>query len=563
MDTGEGMDGATLLALAILTTAGGGAGLAWFLVTRTGHAPGARPLAVFLLLVGLWALGLLLPDRTGRSLLALAPLAGAVFVHFALRLADRGDRFLGWVYGAGAGATLLALIGGTGEFIPWPGCDRFFRYQGTGLGAAGITLSLAALGHALLLDSWRRTRGKRHRQIGVALVSSALGLGSVVALAFPVLGVEHFPWTLLLLPGYVFGLGYGVVRYELMAANHWARQALTWAMVTTLAVTATAVPLGWLAAERSWLVSVLAVVVAMLAWTPLQRLAERLIFPSGEISAAELSEWRDALDAAADETALATVARVLLHRKFGLPEDAGSDWSAAPPGPRRLAELIDTLKSEAGRTLERRRALAEQRRLAELGALAATVAHDLRNPMNIIAMAVADAEPASRAEVAAQLARMTALVRDLLDYAKPWTVEPTETNLAAVLRDAGAGLAFATEIPPGLSLRADRLRLGQVLSNLLANASTASGRVLVTAETCADFTVIDVCDDGPGIPEAIRESLFRPFVSRGQGGTGLGLAIVARIMTAHGGSVTVASRPGWTTCFRLGFHDDHRHHPAC
>ncbi len=547
------MDGAALLALAILTTAGVGAGLAWFLVTRTGQAPGARPLAAFLLLVGLWALGLLLPDGAGRSLLALAPLAGAVFVHFTLRLADRGVGALGWIYGAGAGATLLALIGGTGEFIPWPGCDRFFRYQGAGLAAAGVTLTLAALGHALLLDSWRRTLGKRHRQIGVVLGSSALGLGSVVALAFPVLGIEVFPWTLLLLPGYAIGLGYGVVRYELMAANHWARQALTWAMVTTLAVVATAVPLGWLAAERSWLASVLAVLVAMLAWMPLQRLAGRLIFPSGEVSAAELAEWREALDAATDETALETVATVLLSRKLGLPEDVLSDWSEAPPGPRRLAELIDTLKAEARRTLERRRAHAEQQRLAELGALAATVAHDLRNPMNIIAMAVADTAPAPRAEVAAQLARMAALVRDLLDYAKPWTVEPAETDLAAVLQEVGAGLAFTTELPSGLSLRADRLRLGQVLGNLLANAAAASGRVLVTAETTGDFTVIEVCDDGPGIPEDIRESLFRPFVSRGPGGTGLGLAIVARIMAAHGGSVTVASRPGWTTCFRLRF----------
>ena len=62
---------------------------------------------------------------------------------------------------------------------------------------------------------------------------------------------------------------------------------------------------------------------------------------------------------------------------------------------------------------------------------------------------------------------------------------------------------------------------------------------------------LHVCDDGPGIPADIRDRLFQPFVSRRAGGTGLGLAIVAKIMEAHGGSVALAARPGWTTCFTL------------
>nr|WP_246500506.1 HAMP domain-containing sensor histidine kinase [Azospirillum rugosum] len=146
---------------------------------------------------------------------------------------------------------------------------------------------------------------------------------------------------------------------------------------------------------------------------------------------------------------------------------------------------------------------------------------------------------------------MDALVRDLLDYAKPWRVEATDVDLADTLAQLGGEVA--TDIPPGLSLRADAGRLKQALANLLDNARAAGGRVLLTAERRPDGVVVDVCDDGPGIPEEIRASLFQPFVSRSPGGTGLGLAIVAKVMAAHGGSVSLAERPGWPTCVRLRF----------
>jgi signal transduction histidine kinase len=62
-----------------------------------------------------------------------------------------------------------------------------------------------------------------------------------------------------------------------------------------------------------------------------------------------------------------------------------------------------------------------------------------------------------------------------------------------------------------------------------------------------------VCDTGPGIPEAVREKIFEPFVSRSTGGTGLGLAIVARIMEALGGTASLTAREGWTTSVTLTF----------
>ncbi len=414
------------LPLAMGTTALAGAGMAGFLLWRARQAAGSVPLAVFLLLVGLWALGLILSGTLGAALMALAPVAAACFLHFCLRLTGRGGGLLPWSYSVAGAATLLAWAGGSGHFEPW-GDIPLFRYDGLGLIAGGATLALAGLGFALLFESWRRAEGTARKRIGLVLAACLLGLASAAGLAFPVLGIPAAPWPLLLLPLYLAVLAYGALRYDLTAG----------------------------------------------------------------------------------------------------------------------------LREEALRDLQRRQAEMGRQHLAELGALAATIAHDLRNPMNIIAMAAAEAEPAARAEIRTQLTRMDALVRDLLDYAKPWAVEPVPADAAQAVTAAVRGGAVELDIPSGLTLRADPLRLAQALDNLLANAGGA--RVLVAAEAGDGAVLIHVCDDGPGIPDDIRPTLFQPFVSRTPGGTGLGLAIVAKVMQAHGGAVTLSSRPGWTTCFTLRF----------
>ena len=214
------------------------------------------------------------------------------------------------------------------------------------------------------------------------------------------------------------------------------------------------------------------------------------------------------------------------------------------------------LRYELMADLEARRTEAERQRLAELGALAATGAHDLRNPLNIVAMAVAGAEPSVRAEVRAQIERMDALVRDLLDYAKPWRIERAAVPLVEAVAEAAGGLAVADGTLAGFEVHADPLRLHQALSNLIANAHAAGRQVAVEAERVPGAVLVHVCDDGAGIPPDIRETLFQPFVSRGPNGTGLGLAIVAKVMAAHGGSVTFGIRAGWTTCLTMRFPDE-------
>ncbi len=167
--------------------------------------------------------------------MALAPLGGALFVHFSALMAGLGRSVVRWAYGVGAVAALAAIVGGTGSFVPWPGTGTLFRYEGAGLAASATTAVLAVVGHLLLLRAWRTASGVRRHQVGLVLLSSGLGLLSVSGLAFPVLGIDTYPWPLLVLPLYLAVLAYGVLRYRLMAVNRWAVRAVCWGLLIALA----------------------------------------------------------------------------------------------------------------------------------------------------------------------------------------------------------------------------------------------------------------------------------------------------------------------------------------
>ena len=122
---------------------------------------------------------------------------------------------------------------------------------------------------------------------------------------------------------------------------------------------------------------------------------------------------------------------------------------------------------------------------------------------------------------------------------------------AAALRARRPEIELGAGCGAPVMAMADPRRLDQALGNLVDNAVAAGGRVGIDAERRDDRAWLHVYDDGPGIPEEIRTRLFQPFVSRRPGGTGLGLAIVAKILDAHGGTVGLTERPGWTTCFTL------------
>ncbi|MFF0288606.1 sensor histidine kinase [Streptomyces sp. NPDC005262] len=170
----------------------------------------------------------------------------------------------------------------------------------------------------------------------------------------------------------------------------------------------------------------------------------------------------------------------------------------------------------------------------------------------------------------AESQRMTRLVDDLLllarlDAGRPLEHEPVDLTLLILnatedARAAGPGHRWLLDLPEEpVTVAGDAHRLQQAIANLLANARTHTppGTEVTIALTTEPANVsVSVSDNGPGIPEEIQPEVFGRFVradharSRSTGSTGLGLAIVHAVITAHGGTATVTSRPGHTN-FRL------------
>jgi len=572
--------------------------LAALLLAWADSVTGARLLVTFLCGVAVWIVGNELPtwlgpefERPALMLLATAALTSAVFLHFALVFsgAPASRPLLGTAYGIGLAAMLLSVALPAGSFRPYAGVALMAVPNTAGWITSAVWALLAGSGQAVLLRAFFRRRGLERRQIAAVTGSSGWGLLCMSGYGFAALRLPAYPWPLLLLPAYPLILVYGILRYRVLVANAWARRAVAWTLLTGCALLVVAlVPLLPLPGPAGRAASGVLVVLCCLTLAgPARRLAERLVYPGGTVSPEDFSLWRRALDSAVSPDGLAQCAGALLSSRLrlavgvvvgaGAPQKPGLaccrmddgwrtdliGWEAAPPGPLRVAELFGSVLAEAAGRLERAGQLAErerarqtQARLAELGQLAAAVAHDVRNPLNIIGMAAAGADPDIRQEIRTQVDRIAHLSRDLLDYAKPWQIACVPLDLARAARSVAARFP-GTEIGRGLEgplvVAADERRLEQVLTNLLQNAHAASLRVAIEADSCLDAIRVHVLDDGAGIPTDLRQRVFEPFASRSPGGTGLGLAIVARIMAAHGGSAAVADRAGWTTCLTLSF----------
>jgi PAS domain S-box-containing protein len=222
------------------------------------------------------------------------------------------------------------------------------------------------------------------------------------------------------------------------------------------------------------------------------------------------------------------------------------------------------------------RQIRQHEKLAAIGTLAAGLAHEIRNPLNGAQLHVSFLQRAlekkhkdpemleAAAVVADEIKRLARLVSEFLDFARPSALTKkrvvVQTLVTRVLeltaaQAAASGIDIQADAPPqDLIVMADAGKLEQVLLNIVQNAIEAlvpsgTGNVVIRERRTPRNVVLEIEDDGPGLPSP-DAPVFDAFFSTKPAGTGLGLAITHRIVTDHGGAVTVESRPG-RTCFRL------------
>jgi signal transduction histidine kinase len=244
-------------------------------------------------------------------------------------------------------------------------------------------------------------------------------------------------------------------------------------------------------------------------------------------------------------------------------------------GTREVRELSSAIAGMRNEIRQANRALLESERLATIGRMASSISHDFRH---YLATIYANSEflvgdqisSRERAEIFADIRTAvlgtTDMIESLLIFSRTGASIRRSPEFLATLVEHAVALIRTHPDAEGVRIETrygDRTRTGVVVDekqieraifNLLLNAcqsvrtSANAANVLVTVEAWERQIMVNVIDNGPGVPEKIRESLFEPFVSEGkQKGTGLGLTLADRIATEHGGEVTLlSSRPGET-----------------
>jgi len=210
--------------------------------------------------------------------------------------------------------------------------------------------------------------------------------------------------------------------------------------------------------------------------------------------------------------------------------------------------------------------------LKEMNLAAAGLAHETRNPLNIIrglAQLIAKQAAASpdvhdkAVDIVNQTDRVTAQLNEFINYSRPREVRRASTDLSAVVNEVARALAYdieekkvqlVTQVEP-IIIEADEQLLRQALFNLALNAIQAvpaEGSIRIRgSRRNTDEGFIEISDTGPGVPAENRAEIFKPYFTTNQEGTGLGLSIVQQIVLAHGWEIECLSNEPKGALFRI------------
>lgn len=275
-----------------------------------------------------------------------------------------------------------------------------------------------------------------------------------------------------------------------------------------------------------------------------------------------------------DGSPRSTGARIVKPAKLAL-VDSPSLADALSGAP---AETFFALVSRIGASLRKTNdlLLAENLRKEKMilvGEMANTIVHDLRSPFTILNIACDGIRQRSedpRIEwfcdsIEKQVSRMTTMVSEILEFSKGTTqLRRERVTVARLFETFEAYNRPELERKPlelvieavDAEVLCDEEKILRVLQNLFNNAADAigekEGRIALSSKLEGDRVVLSLADDGPGIPEDVRATVFEPFVTKEKTkGTGLGLAIARSVVAAHGGEISFETETGKGTTFRV------------
>jgi len=439
----------------------------------------------------------------------LGPVQGRAGSSVALR-ADVADAFgageLGYLYAILDWSAVLDLLD---DAAVGPRSAVLIDAQARVIGASRrLRAALGAL--QVNLAGWVSPRGGPPTAVRDG---SVLGLSTLLVGAAASSGYQHFP-----------GLGWHILMVEP------TRQAYRpiWRMLGSM-------------------VSVLLLTLALAVWTS-RRLAGHIARPI--VSLTELTRRFRQGETGRPEAGVATVISEVreLNRAF--------------------VDMIEALESS-------REQILRAGKLAVVGEMAAVMAHEVRTPLGILRSSAQllerQPDPSERVReltgyIVSETDRLNRLVTLLLECASPrppdfklhdlHEIADNVLNLLAA-RAQKKGVRLVRELTADEALLAcDREQLTQVLLNLLLNALQLvpeEGRVGVRTRIDGEELVVQVLDDGPGIPTELHRRVFDPFFSRREGGVGLGLTVVQQIVQVHHGDIGVSEGPWGGACFELRF----------